>query len=184
MRIRALCQVLMLGAGALLLVGTPRAESLPRDTQLPDPVAATFKANFPRAQIERIDVTEENGVMVYDIEFQDGKMERETDIAEDGTMMEFTDVIPLKAIPAAPLKAIRKAAQGAKLGRLERIEVSYETRDGKVVKLPEAVTRFAAEMSRKGQHAEVIVGVDGAVVEAPVWVDDEEEQPATGAKAH
>jgi len=177
MRLPALPRVLLAGAGVLLLFGAPHAESLPRDAKLPDPVAATFKAKFPKAEIEKIDVTEENGVMVYDIEFRDGRMERETDIAEDGTLMEFTDVIPLKAIPAAPLKAIRAAAQGARLGRLERIEVSFETRDGKVVKLPEAVTRFAAEMSRKGQHAEVIVAYDGAVIEHPEWVDDVEEQP-------
>jgi len=182
MRIPTSAHVLVVAAGALLLVGTIRAESLPRDAKLPDPVAATFEARFPKAEIEKIDVTEENGVMVYDIEFRDGKLERETDIAADGTLMEFTDVIPLKAIPAAPLKAIRQAARGAKLGRLERIEMSYETREGKVVKLPEVVTRFAAEMSRKGQHAEVIVGVDGTVVEHPEWVDDVEEQPAQGEK--
>jgi len=172
----------MAGAGVLLLFGTPLAESLPKDAKLPDPVEATFQARFPRAAIEKIDVTEENGVRVYDIEFQDGRMERETDIAEDGTLMEYTDVIPLKAIPAAPLKAIRAAAKGARLGRLERIEVSYETHEGKVVKLPEAVTRYAAEMSRKGQHAEVIVADDGTVLEPPQWVDDVEEQPAPEEK--
>lgn len=164
---------LFVGAAVLLSSAAALAVSIPPDSKLPDAVTSTFRAKYPKAVIEKIDVLEENGVNVYDIEFVDGPMEKETDIAEDGTMLEFTHVIPLKQIPAAPLKTIRetaKAAKGSKYGRIERIEIDYETKDGKVVKLPATVFRFAAELARNGMTAEVIVNEDGSVAEAPNWV--------------
>ena len=146
------------------------ATSLAPDSKLPDAVNGTFRAKYPNAKIEKLDVTAEEGVNVYDIEFADGKMEKETDIAEDGTMLEFTHVIPSKEIPAAPLKTIRETAKGSKIGRMERIEIDYITKDGKVEKLPATVLRYAAELAKKGQSAEIIVNADGTVSEAPKWV--------------
>jgi len=155
---------------SLSLAARAHATSLPVDSKLPDAVANTFKEKFPNGKIEKLDVTEEEGVNVYDIEFSDGKSEKETDIAEDGTMLEFTLVIGQKEIPPAPLKTIRENSKGAKLGRMEKIEIHYTTKDGKVEKLPATVWRYAAEMSKKGQQAEVIVNADGTVSEAPQWV--------------
>jgi uncharacterized membrane protein YkoI len=165
-----LAQYLVAVLGIVLLASPSRSASLKPDEKLPDPVEKTFRATFPKAEIDKVDATEENGIMVYDIEFTDGKQEKETDIAADGTMLEYTLVIAAKAIPPAAMKSIKAAAKGAKLGRCERIEITYETKDGAVVKLAEAVTRYAAEMARKGQNAEVIVSVDGTVVEPPTWV--------------
>jgi hypothetical protein len=165
--------VLLAGAALVLHTGLALAVSIPPDSKLPDAVNNTFRTKYPKAVIEKIDVLEENGINVYDIEFVDGPMEKEADIAEDGTMLEFTHVITLKQVPAAPLKTIRetaKAAKGAKYGRIERIEIDYETKDGKVVKLPATVLRYAAEMTRNGMSAEVIVNADGSVSEAPNWV--------------
>src|SRR6185295_10724687 len=102
---------------SLFLVTAVYAVSLKVDSKLPDAVARTFKAKFPNGKIEKLDVTAEEGVNVYDIEFSDGKTEKETDIAEDGTRLEFRLVISQKEIPAVPLKAIRDNAKGAKLGR-------------------------------------------------------------------
>lgn len=158
-------------ACASVLVAPVLAKELKISTQLPDAVDETLKARFPNAEISKLDVTEENGVMVYDIEFSDGAAEKETDIAADGTMLEWTLVIEARAIPAAAMKSIRKAAAGARLGRLERIELGYETEDGKVVQLPETQIRFAAELSKGGKNTEVIVDRSGAVVERPDWGD-------------
>lgn len=162
---------LLVGMAVLAGASTGQAVSLAPDAKLPDPVANALRAKYPKATIERIDVLEENGVNVYDIEFSVGKSEHETDISEDGTMLEFTNVIPLKDIPAAPLKTIREATpKGSKYGRIERIEIDYETRDGHVVRLPATVIRYAAEMLKKAQQAEIIVNSDGSVSEPPNWV--------------
>jgi uncharacterized membrane protein YkoI len=134
--------------------------------KLPDPVIRTFQATFPKAQVTKLDVDEENGVTVYDIEFKDGKVEKETDITVDGTMLEFTVVISAKEVPPTAMKAVRAAAKGAKLGRIERVEISYETKDGKAVRLDKPVTHYAVEIVKDGKTSEVVVTPDGSVVES------------------
>lgn len=135
--------------------------------KLPDPVIKTFQGAFPQAQITKLDAEEENGVMVYDIEFKDGKIEKETDITADGTMLELTVVIPAQEAPAAAMKAVRAAAQGAKLGRIERVEIRFETQDGKMVKLDKPVTHYAVEIGKGNKTTEIVVAPDGTVIESP-----------------
>jgi uncharacterized membrane protein YkoI len=132
-----------------------------RDTGLPDPVAKTFKTTFPKGKINKVDVDAENGVTVYDLEFKDGPTEKETDITADGTMLEFTVVVDAEDVPAAAMKTIRKAAEGGTIGRIEHIEISYETKNGKVVKLSETMTNYAVEITRDGKTTEIVVNADG-----------------------
>jgi hypothetical protein len=139
--------------------------------KLPDSVAKTFQATFPKAQITKLDVDEEDGVTVYDIEFKDGAVEKETDITADGTMLEFTVVIRAKEVPAAAMKTVRAAAKGGKIGRIERIEISYETKDGKAMKLNKPVTHYAAEITKGGKTSEVVVAPDGSRVVEPAGLD-------------
>jgi uncharacterized membrane protein YkoI len=138
--------------------------------KLPDPVAKTFQATFPKAQIAKLDVEEENGVTVYDVEFKDGAVEKETDITADGTLLEFTVVIPAKEVPVAAMKPVRAAAKGGKIGRIERVEISYETKDGKVIKLDKPITHYAVEIVKGGKTMEIVVAPDGTVVE-PAGLD-------------
>ena len=145
------------------------AKSLDVSTPLPEAVEKTYRAAFPHGEITRLDVTDENGVSVYDIEFNDGPLEKETDISGDGTMLEFTLVIAAKEVPTAAMKTIKKAATGAKIGRIERIELSYETKDGKVVKLAEPRISYAAEMTKGKKKAEIVAASDGTVVEPATW---------------
>lgn len=146
-----------------------------RDTALPDLVAKTFKAAFPNAEILKVDVDAEEGVAVYDLEFKDGATEKETDITADGTMLEFTIVVGTEDVPAAAMKTVRQAAEGAAIGRIEYIEISYEAKNGRVVKLPETVINYAVEMTRGDKTSEIVVNPDGTVLEPARW-DDEAEQ--------
>jgi len=132
-----------------------------RDTGLPDTVAKTFKATFPKGEINKVDVDAENGVTVYDLEFKDGPTEKETDITADGTMLEFTVVVNAEDVPVAAMKAVRKAVEGATIGRIEHIEISYEAKNGKVVKLSETMTNYAVEIIRNGKTTEIVVNADG-----------------------
>jgi uncharacterized membrane protein YkoI len=161
----------MLMVSLALVASTARAQKKETEVKLPEAVMKTFKAKFPKAEIQKTEVEEENGVTVYDIEFKDGDTEKETDITADGIMLEFTIVIEAKAVPAAAMKAIEKAAEGAKMKRIERIEISYETKDGKVIKLEKPVTHYAVEMTKGKQSAEIVVTPEGAVVEKPTWED-------------
>ena len=165
--------------GLALLVAVGRSTPLAPD-KLPEPVAKTFKTLFPNGTIEKLDVEEENGVMVYDFEFKAGMREKETDIAGDGTMLESTLVITAKVIPAPAMKAIRGAAKGARLGRMEWLKTHYEAKDGKIIKLPKPVIHYAVEMTRGDQKAEVFVTPDGTVTEGPEWVNAKEPPAKTG----
>jgi hypothetical protein len=171
---RCLNGSLVVFIGLALGASTGLAQKKAPEVKLPEPVMKTFKAKFPKAEVHKIDVEEENGVTVYDIEFKDGDAEKETDISADGTVLEVTFVIEAKAVPKDAMKTIEKAAEGATMKRIERIEISHETRDGKVVKLEKPVTHYAVEMTKGKQSAEIVVTPDGAVVEKPKWEDTEE----------
>ena len=157
-------------AGLASRAPTGHAESLAPDSKLPDSVAVTFRTAFPNAEIQKLDVEVEDGVKVYDFEFRDGAVERETDITESGVMLEVTLVIDPKDVPAAAMKTIRKAARGATIGRTERIEVSWEIQDGRIIRLQKPLTRYACEMAKDNLRAEVIVTPGGKVVERAQWV--------------
>jgi hypothetical protein len=137
--------------------------------KVPDGVMKTFKSAFPDGKVIKVDVDVENGVTVYDMEFKDGSVEKETDISADGTMLEYTIMVEAKALPAAALKTIEKTAEGSVIKRIERIEISYETKDGKAVKLPKPITHYAADMAKGDQTAEVVVDAAGAVIEPANW---------------
>jgi len=153
-------------------------EKAKAETKLPDAVRKTFDAKFPKAQIEKVDVEKENGVDVYDFEFKDGKTEKECDIATDGTMLEYTVVISTKEVPQEAMKPIEKAAAGATMGRTEKIKVSYELKDGKIIKLSKPVMQYAVEMKKGDKHAEIIVDANGNVIEEPKWEGPKAEKSA------
>ncbi len=158
------------GVGLLRDGGFKLAKIEKPTVKLPEAVTKTFQATFPKVQVTKRDVEEENGVTVYDIEFTDGKMEKETDITADGTMLEFTVVIPAKEVPVTAMKPIRAAAKGGKIGRIERVEISYETKDGKAIKLDKSITHYAVEIVKGGKTAEIVVAPDGTIVE-PAGLD-------------
>jgi len=143
--------------------GLEPARTKQSKVELPDAAAKAFKNAFPKGEIEKMDVDQENGVTVYDLEFKNGSAEQEMDIIADGTILEVTLVVDAKDVPEAAMKAIEKAAEGAKITRIENIEIRYETKDGKVVKLAAPVTHFAAEYAKGHKTAEVVVTSDGTL---------------------
>jgi hypothetical protein len=64
--------------------------------------------------------------------------------------------------------------------RIERIEISYQTKDGKTIKLPKPVTHYAVEMTKGTRSAEIVVAPDGKVIEPARWGGDREEKKAEG----
>jgi hypothetical protein len=72
------------------------------------------------------------------------------------------------------MRVIREHAKGAKIGRLEQIEIRYETKDGKVIQLPAMVTHYAAELAKGDKTGEVVVMSTGTLVDPPTWVSAKE----------
>lgn len=131
--------------------------------RLHGPVAKTFEAAFPKGEITKVDVDQEHGVTVYDLEFEDGGIAKQTDIAANGTMLEFTVVVDARAVPARAWTAIQRAAAGAVVKRIQKIEISHETKDGMVVKLSEPITHYAVEVAKGSQMREIVVTPDGTL---------------------
>ena len=166
---------LILTVGALVVCHAQTQETAALD-KIPDQVMKSFKNTFPEGKILKLDVDLENGVTVYDLEFKDGPVEKETDIAADGTMLEYTVVVEAKALPAGAMKTIQKTAEGATIKRIERIEISYDTKDGKIIKLTMPITHYAAEMAKGDKATEVVVDSDGVVIEPAKWSVAKEEK--------
>jgi hypothetical protein len=163
---------------SVIAFGLAAAVAAPRGTQgtaqpkvqLPAAVAKAIKDNCPTLEIAKVDVTKEEGVTLYDVEFTG--TQGEIEIAEDGTVLDIATVIAMKDVPKAAADVIAKHAQGAKVTRVERSEVRAEIKPGGVpalVKLAIPKTVYEAELTKGSLVAEIQVAPDGTVVEAPDW---------------
>jgi uncharacterized membrane protein YkoI len=175
-KLRALVICGLAIVGFALSSSSSRGQKRSSEVKLPNPVKKTFAAKFPNGEIFKVDVEEENGVTVYDLEFKDGGVEKETDITADGTMLEFTVVVDAKAVPEAVMKTIKRAAEGATIKRIECVEIGYDTKEGKVIKRPKPVTRYEVELAKGKRTAEFVVAQDGKVVEPARWGPEEKVQ--------
>ena len=77
------------------------------------------------------------------------------------------------------MKTVRAAAKSGKIGRIDRVEISYETTGGKVIKLDKPITHDAVAIvkddktspTRSGAAGEVVVAPDGTRVVEPAGLD-------------
>jgi 3D (Asp-Asp-Asp) domain-containing protein len=97
---------------------------LKQEVELPAAVAEAVETNTPGAEIDFVEVAEEAGITVYDIEFKANRGEIE--VAEDGTVIDVVTVVTMEEIPEAAAKAIKEAIGDAKILRMERAEVRTE----------------------------------------------------------
>jgi hypothetical protein len=145
------------------------------ETTLPEKVRKTFVDKFPNAKIEKAESEKEGGIMVWDIEFREGRKHKETDIAEDGRMLESTEQVSQKAVPKDAMKSIKKAVEGGKLIRTEKVEVLYEIKDGKWTKLEKPKTQYEANATKGEQNSDIIVDEKGKILEEPKWSSEKKD---------
>src|SRR5215831_10668596 len=112
--------------------------------ELPPAVARTVAENRPGARIDKLEVENEQGVKLYDIEFKADRGEIE--VAEDGTVIDIATIVKMKDLPKPAADAIVKGAAGAKITQLEKSEVRAEIKAGKVVPLASPKYIYEAEL--------------------------------------
>ncbi len=139
------------------------------EAKLPEAVKKTFDEKFPNAKVFTAESEKEGGVMVWDIEFREGRTHKETDIAEDGTMLEYSEQVAQRSVPKEVRASIKKAAEGGRVVRTEKVAISYEAKEGKVIKLEKAKTQYEANVAKGDQIADVVVDDQGKVLEEPKW---------------
>lgn len=126
---------------SLIAIGRAAEESLKPDA-LPKAVAAAIKARFPDAEITAAAKETENGQVVFDIELKQKGRKFESDIKEDGTILEIEKEIaakdwpkPLSAAVDAkyPKSAIKEVMEVNKVSgkeeKLDHLEVTIELAD-------------------------------------------------------
>src|SRR3954471_905642 len=146
-----------------------KAETTVSESTLPEAVRKTFTSKFPNATINKATEEKEGGKMVWDIEFREGRKHKETDIAEDGTMLEVSEQVAQRSLPTEALKAIKKVAEGGKVKQTDKVSISYEVKDGKIIKLDKMRTQYEASVTKGDQTEDVIVDESGKIIEEPKW---------------
>jgi Putative beta-lactamase-inhibitor-like, PepSY-like len=146
--------------------------------ELPPAVAKALSVNCPGAEIDKLTVEKDAGIVLYDIEFKAGRGEIE--VAEDGTVMDIATMVAMKDVPKPAAEAIHKAAAGATVGQVEKSEVRAEIKKdgekGAIVKLAAPKYVYEAELVKGEVKGEIQVAPDGQVVEGPKWAKEEAEE--------
>lgn len=178
--------VAVLALGLTLSTGCVKQEGIEQEekaeAELPAAVLEAVKTDFPNAQIDKVEIAEESGITLYDIEFQADQGEIE--VAQDGTVLDVATVITMEDLPKAAAEAIQKAAEGATIKRLEKSEVRSEIKEedgkGRLVKLDSPRYVYEAELVKGDQMGEIEVDADGNVIEELNWdITDEKKKEGT-----
>ena len=88
---------------------------------LPAAVTAAFQKAYPNAKIKGTSKEVENGKTLYEVESVDGKINRDLLYAADGTCTEIEEAVPLKALPDAVSKSLKKEYPKGKVLKSEKL---------------------------------------------------------------
>jgi uncharacterized membrane protein YkoI len=142
-----------------------------QEGELPAAVVEAIEANVPGAEIDFVEVAEEAGIALYDIEFKSDRGEIE--VAEDGTVIDVVTIITMEELPEAVAKVIQEAVEGAKILRLEKSEIRSEIKKegdvGMLVRLDTPRFVYEAEIEKDGQTGEIEVDAEGNITEPLKW---------------
>ncbi len=145
------------------------------ETDLPAAVVAAIEANVPDAEIDFVEVTEEDGITLYDIEFKSDRGEIE--LTADGIVIDVVTIITMADLPEGAAKAIQEAAEGAVIERLEKSEIRSEIKkEGEkaiIVGLDSPRYVYEAELEKDGRTGEIEVDADGNITEPLKWDEKE-----------
>jgi len=75
---------------------------------LPEKIITALETKFPKAKINKITREEEDGKIIYDIEFEQDSIKFEADFYEDGSVHNWEKEINSKDLPPEVLKVIKK----------------------------------------------------------------------------
>lgn len=161
---RKLIAVAVFSAGLTIPSASLRAESL-KLTDLPEPVQKTIAAHQAGADLKgiKIDKTKQNGMYVYDVDFQQKGKDAKMRISADGSVISDSQneksglqrlnplgkKTELTATPAPVQAAIR--THGGEVASIHQ-----KTRDGRTV--------YEVEFKEKGRNPKLVLAEDGTVV--------------------
>jgi uncharacterized membrane protein YkoI len=141
------------------------------EVEFPTAVVEAIEANVPDARIDFVEVAEESGITLYDIEFKADRGEIE--VAADGTVIDVVTIITMEELPEAAAQAIKDAIGDATILRMEKSEIRSEIKmggeTGVLVKLEVPRYVYEAELEKDGQTGEIEVDAEGNITEPLKW---------------
>lgn len=149
------CMVLMAALVTVSVYG--EKESRSKKAKLPEAVAAAVQAQFPQGVIEEVE-TDSEGIMLYEVEVEDGATDYELSVAPDGTIVEQEEEIAFEGLPEAVKAAI---GEGAEIGEVTK-EVSYYVVTLKKLDTPKV--SYEVAMKQGGHAMEIEFAADGTVL--------------------
>jgi hypothetical protein len=144
-----------------------KTEKIPPD-KIPKAVMDTIKARLPGAEITSAEKETEDGKVVYDIELKHKGRKYETDIQEDGTLIEIEKEVALKDVPEAVTKALKEKYPDATVK--EVMEVN------KVKGKTETPDHYEVTLKVGDKEREVLVSLDGKSVKTEEEAKKEKEK--------
>ncbi|MBE3098172.1 MAG: hypothetical protein IMZ44_13730 [Planctomycetes bacterium] len=172
---------MMLGVAVLAalamtaMMGWAKGEGGKAKVELPPAAAEAVAKAFPTMKIEKVKAEEENGVMLFEVELEEGETEVEVEVGADGLIVSVETEIALKDVPEAAAAAILAAAEGGKVDEVKKEEIMAEAKDGQIAPLNPAKVVYEAEIEKGTQEGEIAVDASGAIVEPLKWKDKSEE---------
>ena len=105
--------------GVLLTAMVPAcARNQANTDQIPQEVMAGLTARFPDAVIAKWEKEQEDGAVIYDIEFEQAGRKFEADIMEDGTIVNWEKEVTATDLPDHVQEAVAMQYPGAALGEI------------------------------------------------------------------
>lgn len=93
--------------------------------KIPARILEAIKAKWPRAEIEALEVEEEDGKVIFEFELEeeDGKTEREwsATFTADGKLLETEEEVKFADVPKPVAEALQKKYPAVKLPEVERV---------------------------------------------------------------
>lgn len=147
---------------------------------LPKAAAAAIKKAFPKATIDEIEL-EKEGVVLYEVELEQGGKELEVTVSPDGQIVEVERKVSKADLPDAVAKTLARLAGDAKIKEIEKEEIHAVV---KLVKLRKPKTVYEAEFVKDGKEIEVKIAADGTLLSEEIEEegDDDDDEDEEGEK--
>jgi hypothetical protein len=97
-------------------------ESVIPQAEVPAPVIATLKKQYPAARMLQFELEEEHGTRLYEVKLRDGSRELEAKLTAAGEIVEEEEVIAEKDLPEPVRKSLAASSYArAPIKKIERV---------------------------------------------------------------
>lgn len=161
-------------AVAGLLVGCNRSieSTSQKFNELPQPVQKTVRAHAPNAEIASVDKQTKDGMVVYEVTFNEPGKNPSVTVAADGRLIN-TDMTTAKGAPGTLERVFKgTGATGTKLSALpEKVQKTIQTQapNAEIVdisrKEKDSLVYYEVEFKDKGKNPTVCVAEDGTLIQ-------------------